>query len=92
VTSDNKIKDEEIRKVETIKVRCCTLVAKVGSMEVPIRLFTIVTVVTKVRLGLFSWYGYHSNHQYDCGNTYGYHGYHFYAGCNGKDCDNCLAS
>jgi hypothetical protein len=74
-------------------VRCCTLVAKVGTIEVRIRLFIIVNMVTKVRLGLFKklecfpWFpsiGY--------GNTYGYYGYHFYVGYDGKDRDNCLAS
>jgi hypothetical protein len=46
-----------VRRTDSRPVRCCTLVAKVGSIKVQICLFTMVTMVAQVRLGLFC-FGY----------------------------------
>jgi hypothetical protein len=38
-----------VRWTDSRSVRCCTLVAKVGNIEVTICLFTVVAMVTQVR-------------------------------------------
>jgi hypothetical protein len=42
---------EVVRWTTISEVRCCTLMAKMGTIEVRICLFTIVKMATKVRLG-----------------------------------------